>query len=128
MVKKEGQDGFFISNKLIGLLVVGVISGGGAIGIGSFTISSGASSAATEDIRQVIQDVLRSEAMLDPEEVDELFIVRDAQKHRDEHIDETLKQHSEDITEIKEDVAMVQQSVDMNQAVLQTIADKIGAN
>ena len=128
MADEDRKEGFFISNKLIGLLIIGLLGGGGAIGIGGFSLSSGASDAATEDIKQVIQDVLKTEAMLTPEEAEEWADERDTQNRHAEHIDETLEQHSKDITEIKEDVAMVQRSVDMNQAVLQTIADKIGVN
>lgn len=126
MPDKEKHDGFFVSNRLIGIIILGMLGGGGAIGVGGFTLSNGASEAATEDIRQTIQAVIQSEAMLTPEEAEIWADERDLHKHQQELIDDTLVRHTEDIAELKEDVFMVQQTATANQAILRDIADTVG--
>ncbi len=126
-MSKPGEE-IHISYKGIGIIIATLVGGAGMAGIGGFQLSSGASNAATDDIKKTIQAVIRSDAMMTPEEATEWADERDIQKHRTEHIDGTLIQHSIDIAEIKQDVYVVQKSVDANQATLEAIAEKVGAD
>ena len=106
------KEGLFISNRVIGFILVGMLGGGGAIGVGGFTLSNGVSNSVTEDIRQTIRAVIESEAMLTPEEAEVWADERNSQKRQQERIDETLMQHTEEIVMLRRDVIIVQLTVD----------------
>ena len=121
------------SNRVIGLILIGMLGGGGAIGIGGFTLSNGASNAAIEDIRRTIQAVIESEAMT-PEEAKDWADDRDSQKRQQERIDETLIQHTEEIVMLRRDVIIVQLTVDeilsqqiITDSTIESIAREVGA-
>ncbi len=124
----ESSGSINVSYRGIGIIVLMILSGLGITGVSGFQLSTGASDAATEDIRKTIQSVIDTDSLMTPEEATEWADERDQQKHRQEHIDETLEQHTGDITEIKEDVHRVEQVVNANQEVLQSIAERVGAD
>ena len=112
------KDGLNLSPRGIGIaLGVAALIATGA-GLGGFSLSSGASTAATDDIRAVIVstiDELDSTMTMDEAEVWR------AEQDRMRHVDDTLIKHGKALEK-------VQRTVDGHTQTLQAIADKVGVN
>lgn len=115
MADKEGLN---LSPKSIGMIaaVVFVIAAGG--GVGGVTLSRGASTEATDDIRAVIEATIEErESTMTQDEAEVWY----TERNRIRTVNATLKEHGAALEQLKVDIGKVQDTVD-------SIATKVSAN
>ncbi len=114
MAEKEGLN---LSPRGIATVILVVMLGLASAGIGGSVLSTGASTAATEDVHTLIETILDDrESTMTLEEAE----VWRAKVDRQQHVDETLQEHGKELVRLRTDVHQVQKTVD-------AIADKVGA-